>query len=306
MSGCRVDFLNVGFGGCVVIYIKREKEPFVIVIDGGDLDEGYYKQHIERITLEEYLEECGVKTIDLWIMTHYHKDHIAGSLPCFDKVKINEVITNFVLPESLMNISFGKITTPAEASVEIYQKILTKVSEKQIPLKVLDATRSIQIGEYSVHLYRAKEENIKDILTLFKKLEPDPHDFNIILDQIDQRLNSTALAVGLTKNNKNLLVYTSDVPKSFWEGREELLKEVGIMSAPHHGDTAYLSEELLQKANPKDVIISADSCNTYNLPSREITCFIKKNCQARIHYTEVQGARDQEGEKHNKFISFNM
>ena len=281
METCRIDFINVGFGQCIVITIETQSAPYTIVIDGGDASSEYY-QEPARVTLAEYLSLREIQKIDLLIMTHCHKDHIGGILSILGKLPVRKVITNFTLPLAVVNNN----NTPIEMSLEIYRRILDEIAEKQIVLEEVCEIISIPIEEYSLTIYPSKRQNTIDVLDLLNALENKKEFCQEILQEIDKKLNATALAVRLSKKGKSILLCTSDIPLEFWEVHASLLNHTEVINAPHHGDRNYLTQEILERVAPKHIVICADACGTYNLPSEGIEDFVKRYTHAEIHFTE--------------------
>jgi glyoxylase-like metal-dependent hydrolase (beta-lactamase superfamily II) len=72
-----IDFLNVGFGESIFVRTTGVK-PLNILVDGGDNRHEMFAGIPNRIKLSEYLRREAIKDIDLMILTHFHRDHIAG------------------------------------------------------------------------------------------------------------------------------------------------------------------------------------------------------------------------------------
>ena len=100
-SGLTVRFLDVGQGDSSLLVCNGH----AMLIDGGTPDMGP--------TVEEALQESGVKRLDYMVATHPHSDHIGG---------LADVIKDF---------DFGRIImTDATTTTAHYQNLLTAIKEK--------------------------------------------------------------------------------------------------------------------------------------------------------------------------------
>lgn len=82
----KITFLRAGRGDCAVLQLDTPRGEAVIVIDGGkkkDGKDGYLKR---------FVDEQGIKTIDLMIVTHLHQDHFAGFWHLIDKVEVKSAV----------------------------------------------------------------------------------------------------------------------------------------------------------------------------------------------------------------------
>ena len=77
----QVHFIDVGQGDSTLIIGPDGK---VVLIDGGEAGSGALA----------YLEDKGIKRVDLMIATHPHADHIGGLVDVLQSLQVDEVITN--------------------------------------------------------------------------------------------------------------------------------------------------------------------------------------------------------------------
>lgn len=69
--------------GCADAYLLRS-DDFTIMIDGGQKDSTSGGKNVRQHVLN-YLENVGVTTLDAYIGTHWHGDHVENMIPILDK-----------------------------------------------------------------------------------------------------------------------------------------------------------------------------------------------------------------------------
>ncbi|MFD2043407.1 ComEC/Rec2 family competence protein [Ornithinibacillus salinisoli] len=112
-----VHFINVGQGDSILIQTPNESN---ILIDGGPPKSG------KKVV--KYLEEHGVKEIDLMIATHPDKDHVGG------------------LPHVMKSIETNKIIDSGKMHVtQTYARYLNQIRKEKIPIKVAEEDEKIKI-----------------------------------------------------------------------------------------------------------------------------------------------------------------
>ena len=77
----QVHFIDVGQGDSILILAP---DGTVILIDGGEAGSGALA----------YLEDKGIKRVNLMIATHPHADHIGGLVDVLQSLQVDEVVTN--------------------------------------------------------------------------------------------------------------------------------------------------------------------------------------------------------------------
>jgi len=105
----RVHFIDVGQGDSILIQTPANREA--ILIDGGS------REAEEQVV--NYLQQQGVKKINLLIVTHPHEDHLGGLLKVLQLFPVEKIIDS------------GK-----RHNTSTYRNYLKTVLEKKIPLEV--------------------------------------------------------------------------------------------------------------------------------------------------------------------------
>ncbi len=116
-----VYFVDVGQGDCTLIRAEGKN----ILIDSGEFD--------EYDNVRDFLDDCGVRYLDIAYITHPHSDHMGCMYKLLRKYGAGEVIMPEI-PEALV---------PENAT---YTALLDVIAEKSIPLTAATPGRNVDIG----------------------------------------------------------------------------------------------------------------------------------------------------------------
>jgi competence protein ComEC len=86
-------------------------------------------------------------------------------------------------------------------------------------------------------------------------------------------LNDTSLVAHISYGEFDAL-FTGDSPCNNTENYPE---NVELLKVAHHGSATSTSKEFLRKTNPEYAVISVGENNSYNLPSKTVTDYLKKS-----------------------------
>ena len=262
--GYTVDFLNVGFGLCVIAYPTQDRFP-VLVVDGG-----YDRpQHNTGCTLplEEHLSRLGVKEVDLMVSTHPHRDHIGGLARVVEQLPVRRFLTGLA---TLPSISPGNGNQGNMAvALELLRDMLERLHRQHAHVIGVTGITRIQCGRAELTITTPTEAAItrRDKALAQCGKAPDPAAFR----ELSGTLNETSLLVSLTVNGAGFLLpgdrnladlLRADLPR--WE---QTFPSCQILQVPHHGDQNHLSREAVQVIGAKTGVVSADIHGTYGLPT---------------------------------------
>ena len=224
-SALRVHFFDVGQGDASLIITPGGRE---VLIDTGASPHTIDKKLAERRPFFD-------RSIDLVILTHPDKDHVAGAATI------------------LRNYAVGGVIMPHVAKdEEFFEDIMRVVQERHIPVLYAEAGNRVRIDEeiYFDILWPPKEG---------EKVFPasDTNDMSIVARLVYN--NDTFLFTGdLEERGERLLgIFGASL-------NAEVLK-VG-----HHGSSTSTSEDFLARVHPHLAIISAGTKNPYGHPHHEI------------------------------------
>lgn len=233
MYDLSITFINVKQGDSTLIETPEKKN---ILIDCGSAynftkNDKEIKFNASEKYIIPYLRHNGITTIDKLIITHPDLDHIGGCELLLDNFNVLEVWDSGQKDDS-----------------EQYNNLLKKITEKEIPLKVVNYNDS----------YQEKDLNLRVI----NKIEPDNLD-------IDSYNNNNAIALRLDYDNNSFL-FMSDLEK---ESEFKLLDEninTQVLKVGHHGSLTSSTDDFLLMSRPQYSVISAGKNNRYRHPRKEI------------------------------------
>ena len=238
----KVAFLDVGQGDAVFI---EGPTGIQILVDGGP----------DRAVVREIPKLTGPldRGIDLIVMTHPDKDHIAGLPDVFEKYRV------------------AKIMSPNLAGdTDTYGRLVASI-EKEAELEAYIARRGQRIhlggGAYADVLYPDKDVSHLRVT------------------------NDASVVLHVVYGNTSFLL-TGDLPSTIEEELVRELSPESLAStvlkAGHHGSKYSTSGAWLAAVSPDTVIISAGKGNTYGHPAPEVIGRIQKS-GARVVSTIEEG-----------------
>ena len=223
----KVSVLDVGQGDAILI---QTPEYHNILIDAGS-GSAVVDQMGGQLSFFD-------KTIDVFVLTHPHRDHYGGILDVMQKYKINKVLLTGVSAEDPVYLSF-----------------LEKAEETEMIF--IQNHQDLQISP-NVYL---------DVLYPFK-------DQSLVGQDVHNK-NNTSIVARLVRRSKSglesLVMLTGDAEME--EEREILLsgQEVksDILKVGHHGSKTATSDAFLAAVNPETAIVSAGEDNKFEHPHPE-------------------------------------
>jgi len=248
-----VNFFDVGQGDAIFIETPKRQQ---ILIDGGP-----DSKILEKLGKEMPFYD---RSIDLVILTHPERDHLAGLLEVLKKYKIENILWT------------GIIRDTAE-----YNEWQNLIKDEKARIKIAKAGQKIIAGE-----------TVINILYPFENLE----------GKIFKDSNNTSI-IGKLIFGQNSFLFTGDVYKSVEKEliiRENscsthstssglMLSEVeasnscqfaildsDILKVAHHGSKTSSSEDFLKAVLPEIAVISVGKGNSYGHPHQEVLEIFQK------------------------------
>ncbi|MCK5610341.1 MBL fold metallo-hydrolase [Candidatus Pacearchaeota archaeon] len=241
-----VSFLDVGQGDAIFI---QTPEHHNILIDAG----------AGAMVVDEMSKAMNFfdKTIDLFILTHPHRDHYGGILDVLQKYDIEKIMLTGVVTNDPM-----------------YGDFLHTIKAKNIDLIFVQNNQDLQIGSdlYLDFLY--------------------PFEGQSLVGQAVHNKNNTSIVARLLQRNSDgwtpLMLLTGDA--EIEQEREILLSGQGvgsgILKLGHHGSKTATSDPFLAAVNPLTVVVSAGLDNKFEHPHAET---IEKVKHLEVRNTMMEG-----------------
>lgn len=214
-----VRFIDVGQGECILIY----SNGYSALIDTG------LASSVNDVC--ETLSDCGIRKIDVMLITHLHDDHtggISGILELFE-------VENLILPEI-------SVSSEGLSSVQLAINEVTKSGGK-----THSAVQGMNfaIGEFELTVLasygKEESENDRSVITV---AELDGKRFLFTGDA------EKGVEKALLKENLDL--------------------KCDVFNAGHHGSSTSNCEELLRAVGPRYTAISVGEDNMYGHPHNEV------------------------------------
>lgn len=212
-----VHYLDVGQADCELIVCGDE----CILIDAGDVD--------AYSTINAYLQAQEIDTIDYFILTHAHADHIGSA----DEVIRNYTIKNVIMPK------YSEENTPTS---KVYEDVLYALQDSTAKVIAAKPGNAYTLGGCSFCVYAPND---------------DYTEMNNSSVVIRAQYGSTSFLFQGDAEKKS----ESDILEKGFDVRANVLK------LGHHGSKTSSTEAYLRAVDPELAIISCGENNSYNLPS---------------------------------------
>lgn len=224
-----VDFLDVGQGDSIFIETSQKHQ---ILIDGGP----------SSVILEKLGDKMPFwdRTIDLVVLTHPEKDHLAGLLEVLKKYRVENILWTGIVRETAEYKEWRKLMEDEKARVFV-----------------------AQAGQKIFY----DENNFIEILSPFESLE----------GRLFKESNDTSVVCRLVFG-KNSFLFTGDISakteKELVE-KQNLGLDSDVLKISHHGSKYSSAEEFLQAVSPQFAVIQAGKNNSYGHPAQETLARLK-------------------------------
>lgn len=235
-----VTFFDVGQGDAIFIETPKRHQ---ILIDGGP----------SSVILEKLGKKMPFwdKSIDLVILTHPERDHLAGLIEVLKKYKIENILWTGIIRDT--------------AEFKEWQNLIKPSSERKSLLLGKDEKAQIKIAKVGQKIIAGR--TVIDILYPFENLE----------GKIFKDSNNTSI-IGKLIFGQNSFLFTGDIYQS---AEKEILDRgldvnSDILKVAHHGSKTSSPEEFIVKVSPEIAVISVGKENSYGHPNQEVLEIFKK------------------------------
>ena len=201
-----VYYLDVGQADCELILCGES----AVLIDAGDVD--------AFPTIDAFLKAKEIKTIQYFILTHAHADHIGSA----DEVLENYTVENVILP---------KYTEENMPTSTVYEDVLTALSDFNGRIIAAAPGNTYQLPEFR---------------------------FTVLAPNADYKeLNDTSVVIRAVYGETAFL-FQGDAEKKSEQAILDLGLDMraDVIKLGHHGSTTSSTETYLQAVSPKFAVIS--------------------------------------------------
>lgn len=234
-----VHVIDVGQGESILV----KSDGGNVLIDAGENDQGS--------VVMDYLKSQGVNTIDYFVGTHPHSDHIGGMDDIIENMEVKEVIMPDI-PDSLI------------PTTKTFEDVLQAAEDQHLSITVMEPGDTFSVGE-----------------ARFLVLAP--------LEEYDD-LNDVSLVLKMTYGERSFL-FTGDAEaiseKDMLASGEDLSAQVLV--AGHHGSSTSSGAAFLDAVNPAYVAISCGMGNSYGHPHEETLQRLQTR-QIQVNRTDQEGS----------------
>lgn len=242
-----LSFLDVGQGDGIYLHSERGCDMFV---DGGSTSE----KQVGTYRMLPFLKYKGVKSIDVWFVSHTDEDHISG---------LRELLTAGYAIDTLV---FAETILRDEA-----YEVLAKLAEKNgTELLYVKAGDTLYLGDARLSV-----------------LFPAGTDDESLALAEDKNANSLVFSY---EENGFCGLFTGDTgaeqERAILKAREQLAAAgktengrigIDVYKAAHHGSRYSNSSELLERISPRISVISCAENNRYGHPHTEAVARMKES-----------------------------
>lgn len=245
-----VSFLDVGQGDSIVI---RTPAGRTIVIDGGQGATAKSRFDAGKEVLIPFLEQAGVKKIDLVVATHPDFDHLGGLVSLLRSGIPVAAVLDCGLPHTS----------------QAYENFLKLIQEKKIPFSVPKKGELLDWGP------GLRAQVLAPQLPLEKRLDRDLNESSIVIRLEYGRVSFLFTGDAETATEDEILCSGARVRST-------------VLKAAHHGSRTASSPAFVYAVSPEVVVISAGKRNKFDHPHWE-TIKLFREIGARILQTDQQG-----------------
>lgn len=233
-----VHFIDVGNADCTLV----RQGDFALLIDAGERG--------DRSRILQYLNDVGVRRLDLVIATHAHADHIGSMAAVLQSVPTERVLLAYMAPED----------TPTSAT---YVDMLEELDKQSIPVEEAVPGATYTVGEAQLQVLAPIE------------MSSDCNDMSVM----------TRLTFG-----KTAFLFAGDaevgVEKDILNAGYTL--QSTVLKVGHHGASTSSSAAFLKRVSPQYAVIPCGSGNSYGHPHAE-TLKRLDSVGAAVYRSDVYG-----------------
>lgn len=248
-SEIEIHMIDVGQSESILI-IQGDN---TMLIDTGEMLEGK--------VVSEYLAKQGIRTIDVLIITHFHKDHMGGAHRVVTSFDVNKIVCmDKKYISTLQELVWYADLSVAQHVSEIFHKIEI---DFETPYDENGELKEFSLGDAEITFLSQNNA-----------------------DKVNNKSVITRLEFG-----EFSALFMSDAEK---ELEQELIdREVNlsadVLKVSHHGSNTSSIQEFLEQVNPQYALISCGLNNNYFHPHKEVLHRLDDIGISKVYRTDLNG-----------------
>ena len=217
----------------------------VMLIDAGNRSDG--------TLIADKLKALGINSVDYFVLTHPHEDHIGGAADIFNMLSIETVCLPDIDDEFLPNTA-------------VYEDLLTSIEKEKC--------KEIYLAAGTV-LLEKESFNATALSPSADSIYSDLNDYSVVL---------------LINCFTNTLLFTGDAEKA---AELDIMRlktnlDADILKVGHHGSEGSSTKDFLNRVSPKVSVISCGTDNSYGHPHNEALTRLQ-DVGSKIYRTDTVG-----------------
>ncbi|WP_409968309.1 MBL fold metallo-hydrolase [Bengtsoniella intestinalis] len=287
-----LDFINVGEGDATLVrQVEHGETLFSMLIDCGHDELVRPSDLSKRIYAGDFLRQNNITSLDLLVLTHYHRDHVGGIGRVLAQCHVKEAFATYFppdthdpldpeadngLPKGARNVvrwldAFNCGWQAWKHKVDTITTFSGVAIEPRQPTP--DLTISIIPSERGFY---PRQTQLYD--AVFSG-ERDPYQ----LMQWAKSLNPSSLRIRLSYHGKDVVI-GGDLYGVMWDANTTA--PCHILKVPHHGSVSSVTRKMLSQLQPEICVLSVSSTRHDEKPHPFACSLIQQYCQ-HIHCTDA-------------------
>lgn len=257
-----VDFINVGNGDSALVRWIEGDSSFTMLIDIGPSHVDYSTDSKQQLAAD-YLENEGIKKLDLLIISHLHPDHFGGLKELSKRVEIPWIIVGYLPrfinnPESNISSFMAIKGNKLHSEIKQYIDAISALKECGSRIDAMDFNRfdigltenvSMDIMYADIDSLRRQNEFLDNMIE-----GENISDESVLMISKDR--NYTSMVVRINYSG-NIMLFTGDLYTEYLEKMN--IGHCDVVKLPHHGSEKSATKRLLDLLTPRVVVVSCSA-----------------------------------------------
>lgn len=250
--------LDAGRADSIVLLLNAPQGKKVVVLDGGSCAQP------EHAPLRSFLQNRGIREIDMAILTHLHQDHFGGFFPV---VKAGIRIKKLLAPCG--DLLFDERVYPLFGDREFYREyhqIFLHLGRQKTDVLFPEnyAGHSFRFGDCALKcLFPTKAEEMESVscAKMLCRKNLNSSEIEAYLERHKRACNADSSIWGLYKGKRMIALFTGDSPDTRIRQilHENKTMRPSVQKLSHHGlGSIYFSRETQAELRPSTLVVTID------------------------------------------------